>query len=165
MLFRSLMPFLMNLTVFSAIGARERQVGDATFVVEQDIALRGLPRVQLENYISAPANGAALAARAVVVPLSVMMAGGVTPSDVESIKLRIRTSNARQAQEVKQAWASRSEVKPGQPVELTVLLQDAEGREQLQKTRFTVPVSMRPGPLAILIADGDRKSTRLNSSH
>ena len=100
---RFLMPFLMNLTVFSAIGARERQVGDATFVVEQDIALRGLPRIQLENYISTPANGAALAARAVVVPLSVMMAGGVDPSDVEKIKLRIRTSNARQAQDVKQA--------------------------------------------------------------
>jgi hypothetical protein len=90
----------------------------------------------------------------VVVPLSVMMAGGVDPRDVERIHLRIRTANARQAQEVKQAWASRSEVKPGQPMELTVLLQDAEGREQLQKTRFTVPVSMRPGPLAILIADG-----------
>ena len=43
---RFLMPFLMNLTVFSAIGARERQVGDATFVVEQDIALRGLPQMQ-----------------------------------------------------------------------------------------------------------------------
>jgi hypothetical protein len=151
---RFLMPFLMNLTVFSAIGARERQVGDATFVVEQDIALRNLPAVQLENYITTPANGAAMAARAVVIPLSVMMQGGLDPRDVERIKLKITTSNTRQAQEVKQVWASRREAKPGETVELTVVMQDQDGREKIQKTDFQIPLSMRPGPLSIFVADG-----------
>ena len=151
---RFLLPFLMNLTVFSAIGSRERQVGDATFIVEQDITLRNLPSVQLENYISGPANGAAMASRAVITPLAVLMQSGLDATDVERIKLKIQSSNQRQSMDVEQVWASRRTAKPGEPVELTVVLRDQDGRETVRKSRFVIPLSMRPGPLSVLVADG-----------
>ncbi|MSO19616.1 MAG: hypothetical protein EXQ56_04005 [Acidobacteria bacterium] len=151
---RFLLPFLMNLTVFSAIGSRERQVGDATFIVEQDITLRNLPPVQLENYISGPANGAAMASRAVITPLSVLMQSGLDVLDVERIKLKIQSSNQRQSLDVEQVWSSRRTAKPGEPVELTVVLRDQDGLETIRKTRFVIPLSMRPGPLSVLVADG-----------
>ena len=151
---RYLLPFLMNLTVFSAVGATERQVGDSTLQLEQTITLDGLPAVQLENFISGGANGPATAARSVAAPLAYLMQSGLGPLDVQGIRLRIFSTNRRMTQDLEQVWTSRREVKAGDAVELTALLRDQDGRETLQKTMVEIPSSLPPGPLTITVADG-----------
>jgi hypothetical protein len=151
---RFLLPFLVNLTVFSAVGSTERQVGDSTLQVNQTISLEGLPEVTLENFISGGANGPALAARSVATPVAFLMQSGVAPSDVQSIRLEVIASSQRLAQDLEQVWTNRREIKAGDTVELTALLRDQDGRETIQKTSVDVPVSLPPGPLTITVADG-----------
>jgi hypothetical protein len=151
---RFLLPFLMNLTVFSAVGSTERQVGDSTLQVEQTISLEGLPDVELESFISGGANGPAMAARSAAVPLAYLMQSGLGPLDVRNIRLKILSTNQRLTQELEQVWTSRREVKAGEAFELTALLRDQDGRETLQKTTIEIPSSLRPGPLTITVADG-----------
>ncbi|MBI4480713.1 MAG: hypothetical protein HY651_11890 [Acidobacteria bacterium] len=151
---RFLLPFLMNLTVFSAVGSTERQVGDSTLQVNQTISLDGLPDVYLESFISGGANGPALAARSVATPVAYLMQSGLTPPGIRGIHLRIVASNQRLAQELEQVWTSKREIKAGDTVELTALLRDQDGRETLQKASVEIPISLPPGPLTITIADG-----------
>ena len=151
---RFLLPFLVNLTVFSAVGSTERQVGDSTLQVNQTISLNGLPDVNLENFISGGANGPALAARSVATPVAFLMQGGLTPPDIQNIRLRVVASNQRLAQDLEQVWTSKREIKAGDTVELTALLRDQNGRETLQKASVEIPISLPPGPLTITVADG-----------
>lgn len=151
---RFLLPFLMNLTVFSAVGSTERQVGDSTLQVDQTITLDGLPDVTLENFISGGANGPALAARLVATPVAYLMRSGLTPPDIQSIRLRVVASNRRMDQDLEQVWTSKREIKAGDTVELTALLRDQDGHETLQKAKVEIPLSLPPGPLTITVADG-----------
>jgi hypothetical protein len=151
---RFLLPFLMNLTVFSAVGSTERQVGDSTLQVDQTISLDGLPDVTLENFISGGANGPALAARSVATPVAYLMQSGLAPPDIKNIRLRVVASNQRLDQDLEQVWTSKREVKAGDTVELTALLRDQDGHETLQKAAVKIPISLPPGPLTITVADG-----------
>ena len=151
---RFLLPFLMNLTVFSAVGSTERQVGDSTLQINQTISLNSLPDITLESFISGGANGPAMAARSVATPVAFLMQSGLTPPDIQNIRLRVVASNQRLAQDLEQVWTSRREIKAGDTLELTALLRDQDGRETLQKASVEIPVSLPPGPLTITVADG-----------
>jgi hypothetical protein len=151
---RFLLPFLMNLTVFSAVGTTERQIGDSTLEVQQTISLDGLPDVNLTNFISGGANGPALAARSVATPVTYLMQSGLAPIGIRSIHVKVVASNQRLAQDLEQVWSSKSEVKAGDTVEVTALLRDQDGHETLQKTSVEIPPSLPPGPLTITVADG-----------
>ncbi|MBI4458719.1 MAG: hypothetical protein HY648_01505, partial [Acidobacteria bacterium] len=151
---RFLLPFLVNMTVFSAIGATERMIGDSTIQVEQTIALDGLPEVKMENFISGTANAPASAARFAATPLAYLLQSGIGPLDVQKVSLRIFSSDRRLAQDLEQIWSDRQEVKPGDKLELTALLRAQDGGETTQKTTVEIPASLMPGPLTITVADG-----------
>ena len=151
---RFLLPFLVNMTVFSAIGATERMVGDSTLQVEQTISLDGLPEVKMENFISGTANSPALAARFAATPLAYLMQSGLGPLDVQSVRLRIFSSDRRLDQALEQIWSDKQEIKAGATLQLTALLRAQDGEETVQKTTIAIPSNLKPGPLTITVADG-----------
>jgi hypothetical protein len=152
---RFLLPLLLNMTVFSAIGSTERQVGDSTLHVDYSIALEGgLPEIKAESFVSGTANGPALAARLVATPLAYLMQSGLGPLDVRSIGIKVVSTNERRTRELEQVWASKREVKRGESVEVTALLRDQDGQEMVQKVAVEIPPSTPAGPLWISVADG-----------
>jgi hypothetical protein len=156
---RALLPLLMNLTGFSAVGATERQVGDSTLSIEQTISLEGLPDlklpdVKLDNFISGGANGPALAARIMATPVAYITQSGLPQLQIQKIHVKIVASNHKLAQDLEQVWASKSRVKPGDSIEVTALLRDQDGHETVQKAPVEIPASLPPGPLTITVADG-----------
>ncbi|MBI4463107.1 MAG: hypothetical protein HY647_00235 [Acidobacteria bacterium] len=151
---RFLLPFLVNLATFSAIGATERLIGDSTLQIEQTITLQDLPEVRTENLVSGTTNAPALAARAAAMPLAYLMQSGLGPLDVRRIHLKVVSTDRRAVLELAQVWSDRREVRPGESVELTVLLEDLDGKEMVQKATVDVPPGLTPGPLTITVADG-----------
>ena len=151
---RFLLPFLVNMTVFSAIGSTERMLGESTLQVEQEIALNGLPPVKLENFFSGAANAPVLAAQFVAAPLAYLMQSELGPVDVQNIRLRILSTNRQMVQELEQVWSNKREVKPGESLELAARLRSRDGTETLQKMTVEIPPSLSPGPLTITVADG-----------
>ena len=161
---RVLLPFLVNFTAFSAIGTTERLVGESTLRVEQTIALDGLPDVKTESFLSGSANIAVAAAQSAARPMAYLMNSGVGPLDVQKVKLKIVSTDRRMVEELEQVWGSKREVKPGETLELTALLRSQDGTETLQKATVEIPPSLTPGPLTIVVADGnsmDRMETVL----
>lgn len=151
---RFLLPFLVNMAVFSSLGATERMVGESTLQVEQTISLNGLPEVKVENFISGSANAPALAAQSAVAPLTYLMQSELGPVDIQGIRLRIQSTDRRLTQELERVWSDRREVKPGESLELTALLRGQDGAETLQKVTVEIPPSLAPGPVTIAVADG-----------
>ena len=151
---RSLMPFLVNMTVFSAIGATERMVGDSTFQVEQTISLSGLPEVKLENFVSGSANAAVAAARFATQPLAYLMQSGLGNVNIQNINLKISSLDQRRAQDLEQVWSDKQEIKPGGILQLIASLRNQDGQETMQTLELTLPGGLPPGPLTITVGDG-----------
>ena len=151
---RFLLPFLMNFTAFSAIGSTERLIGDSTLRVEQTISFDGLPDVQTQSFVSGSANNAVSAAQSAAAPLAYLTQSGLGPIQIRGIHLKVVSTDRRMAQELQQVWSSKREVKPGDSVELSVLMRAQDGKETLQKAMIEVPASLTSGPLTITVADG-----------
>lgn len=151
---RFLLPFLVNFTAFSAISSTERLIGESTLHVEQAITIDGLPEVKAESFVSNSANNAVAAAQSAATPLAYLMQSGLGPFNIHKIRLKVFSTDRRLAQEVQQVWGSKREVKPGDELELSVLLRAQDGKETLQKTAVEIPASLSPGLLTITVADG-----------
>ena len=157
---RFLLPLLMNMTIFSAIGSTERMVGESTFQVEQTISLAGLPDVKLENYFSGIANGAIRVAQSATAPLAYLMQSGLGKADIQKVHLRVTSTDRQMTQTLDQVWVDRREVKAGEKMEVTALLHSQNGEETVQKAWVEVPASLTPGPLTITVADGSSLDRR-----
>ncbi|MCH7978445.1 MAG: hypothetical protein IH935_05645 [Acidobacteria bacterium] len=157
---RFLLPLLMSMTIFSAIGSTERMVGESTLQVEQTISLAGLPDVKLENYFSGIANGAIRVARSATAPLAYLMQSGLGKADIQKVHLRVTSTDRQMTQTLEQVWVDRREVKAGEKMEVTALLHSLNGEETVQKAWVEVPASLTPGPLTITVADGSSLDRR-----
>ena len=56
--------------------------------------------------------------------------------------------------QIDQVLISKREIRPGQKVELTVVLVGESGLEQVRKLDYQVPVGASPGTLSFTVADG-----------
>lgn len=151
---RFLLPFLVNFTAYAAISASERMIGESTLRVQQNISLNGLPDIESESFVSGPANSAMVAAQSAATPMAYLMQSGMGPLEVTGVRLKIVSTDRLMAQEVKQVWSSKRQIRPGEPLEITALLRAKDGKESLQKTSIDVPASVTPGPLTITVGDG-----------
>jgi len=110
--------------------------------------------VKVENYISGNTNAPQMVAQSAAATLSYLMQSELGPVDIQGIRLRVLANNRRLVRELERVWSDRREVKPGDSLELTALLRSQDGEETLQKTTLEIPANLPPGPLTILIADG-----------
>jgi hypothetical protein len=74
---RFLSPFLLQMSVFSAIDATERTTGAGSFLVKGQIEFRdGSAPVKLDNMFAADSNSAAQVALSAAIPLAYVLQGG-----------------------------------------------------------------------------------------
>src|SRR5262249_55258162 len=84
-----LTPILMRIAMFSAIGATERQLGQATVKVNGRIAVKGQPDLILDNTIATPSNAALFATAGVERPLAALLNSGFENMEVSNIEVDV----------------------------------------------------------------------------
>ncbi len=149
-----LSPLLMQMAVFSAIDSTERTVGASTIRLTGEIEFQNatLP-VHLNNMFSAD-NGAAMqVSLSTAVPLAYVMQSGFASLKLKRVSLRIDAYDAKKQLTIDAITASHREVKPGEKVELNVLLTGENGAETVRKVEYAVPIGAEPGPLYFTVAD------------
>jgi len=152
---RFLSPLLMQITVFGAIDATERALGESSLGVRGTIALKGLPPVNIENMFSSEASAPALASQVAAVPLALLLQSGLPGIEVQAVNLEINSSDRRRISTLDQVWSSKHEVKPGEKIEVSAVLRAENGSETMKKAEIEIPASLAPGPLQITVADGN----------
>jgi hypothetical protein len=56
--------------------------------------------------------------------------------------------------QIDQAWLSRRQARPGEEIEVTVVLAGDNGREVVRKASYTIPRGALPGQIYFTVADG-----------
>jgi hypothetical protein len=151
-----LSPFLLQMALFSAADATERQVGAASYRVRGAVEFtNGLPPLRLDNMFSGPSLAAFQLAANTAIPLAFLMQSGLDDVAVRSIRVDIDSLDEEKSLEIDRVWANRTRLRPGETVRLTAALHGNNGEEILRSVDYQIPLGMKPGELQVSFSDGE----------
>jgi hypothetical protein len=145
---------VMNLSLVTALTATERAVGPSTLELKGQIRLAGGEAVNLEDVISADIGTAGLMASAVTTPLNYLMSSGFPDLRIVDVDLSIVSRNEKRVATLEQVWSAKSEVRPGEHIEVTALLRLPGGETVTQKMPVEVPESVTDKALSLVVGSG-----------
>ncbi|MBM3815108.1 MAG: hypothetical protein FJW20_26110 [Acidimicrobiia bacterium] len=151
---RFLTPFLLQMAVFSTIDATERAVGAGTLNIRGRLEWEGgLPPVEIRNTFAADTGVSIAGSLAVAAPLSYALQSGFAEMKLERIRLEMEFVEEKRQLHVDQVWTSRQQVRPGETVQVNVVLEGSGGLEVRRQATYAVPLGAVAGPLLITVAD------------
>lgn len=149
-----LTPLLTRITMFSAITATERQIGNQTLKLGGRIAIKGQPDIVLDNSFTSP-NGAGLfAVNAVAQPLAVLFNSGFNALDLGSIDVEVTSTDSRSSGTLNRLWVDKTEVRRGESIEMQAFARNDNGSEFVERIPLVIPADAPVGPLVITVGDG-----------
>jgi len=149
-----LTPFLLNLSVISTLAATERMVGPSSLDVKGKIQLGRGEAIDIEDVISADMNAAAGAGVSVAGPLAFLLNSSFPELKVEGIDVSVVVRNERRVATLEQVWSSKSEVSPGDHIDLTAILRTPAGETVVQKIPVDIPDSVNDRTLSLVVGGG-----------
>ncbi len=149
-----LTPILMRIAMFSAIGATERQLGQATVKVNGRISLKGQPDLVLDSTIAAPSNAALFAATGVERPLAALLNSGFENMEVNRIEVDVTSMDSRSTGALARLWVDKLEAKRGETIEIQAFARKDNGTEFVERIPFEIPADVPDGAIVLLIGDG-----------
>jgi hypothetical protein len=150
----SLSPLLLNLALTSALTVTERSVGNSTVNVKARIALAGGQAVDVEDILSGEMGTVMGVGSTVAVPLAMLMSSGFPDVKVQDIDLRIEALDEMRNASIEQVWSTKSEVRPGDHLEVSALLRLPSGAALTEKIPVDVPASVTDKMLQIVVGGG-----------
>lgn len=157
---RVLSPFILQMAIYSAIEATERTLGLASYSLRGAVEFqRGVPALKLDNTYAGDFNVPVLASSGVSTPLAYLMGAGFDVLKIKNINLEIEASERKRLLQVDQITASPKEVRPGEPLDLTVTFTGENGVEVQKNVRYIVPVGAPEGALSFTAADATYSNT------
>lgn len=153
---RFLAPLLVQMAIFSALDATERGYGASSFLVKGEMQFKGAAApLKIDNMYAGDFNTALQASLAVAVPLAYVMQSGFEALQLKSISLNVESYDRKRELQIDQAWTSKREVRPGEKVDLHVILTGENGKEVTRQVIYQVPDGAALGPLYFTVADGN----------
>lgn len=153
-----LTPLLLQMAVFSTLDATERNSGAATLTVKGTIGLTGNRKIAVNDVYAGDAGVAQLASVSTAAPVAYVLQGGFETLGVERISLDIEALEKKRTLDIEEVVAAHREVRPGETIELHVVLTPDGGGDQMHTVSYTVPVGADAGPLYFTVADGNQTS-------
>jgi len=148
---RVMTPLLMQMALFSAIDSTERSVGGETFSVHGQLDFEG-GAVKIDDVYSGDVAVAVIASAGIGAPIAFASQSGLDALKLKSVSLDVAPVERRNQQQVVDLMAART-VRPGEDLELTVVMAGENGQETSRRIKYRVPIGTQPGTLNFTIAD------------
>jgi hypothetical protein len=148
---RVMTPLLTQMAVFSAIDATERSLGPETYSIRGQIDFDGGP-VRIDDVYTGDVAAAVIASGGVASTLGFALQSGFDALRVKSMTLDIRPVEKRGQSQIIDFIAPRT-ARPGEDLDLVVVLGGENGTETSRHVRYRVPVGAASGPLYFTVAD------------
>jgi hypothetical protein len=149
-----LSPLLLNLAVISTLGATERMAGPSSLELNGTIHLSSGDAVRVEDVVSSEFAAANAAGAAAATPLSYLLASDFPGLRVEGVDLSIKAQNKNRIASLEQVWSTKSEVQPGDHIEVTAVLRTPSGESLMQKIPVDIPENVSDKALSLVVGSG-----------
>lgn len=153
---RLLTPFIAQTALFSVVDATERTLGAGTIRLVGRVQFENnLPDLVIRDTFVSDSGVAQQVSTDAVVALGFVLGGGFNNLHLKNMSFDLETSETKRQLHLAQAWSSTHEVRPGDSVEISALLQGENGMEITKTTTFRVPAGASDGPLNFTVSDGN----------
>ena len=149
-----LSPLLVNLAIVSAVSSSERMVGPSTLDLNGKIQLSDGEAIRIEDVVSSPLGTAGSAGSSVAVPLSYLLNGQFPQLRIRDVELHIAARNESRVATLEQVWSTRSEVRPGDHIDVTAMERTPSGKTIIQKIPVDIPASVPDKTLSLVVGSG-----------
>jgi hypothetical protein len=149
-----LSPLLLNLGIVSTLSGTERGLGPSTLDLRGSIRLKGGETVRIEDVASGEINTAAVAGAAVSSPLNYLLSGNFPGMSIQGIDITIISTDEKRVAKLEQVWSTKSQVRPGDRIEVTGLLRTPSGETVVEKIPVDIPESVDGKRLSLIVGSG-----------
>ena len=149
-----LSPLIVNLAVASTIGATERVLGPTTLNLKGKVQLGNGDAVVIDDVVSGEAGGGPAAGLAVSAPLNYLLASDYPGLRIEGVDLNLAVQEKGHAFKLDGAWVSKSEVRPGDSIDLIAVLRAPSGEALTEKIPVQIPESVSSKMLSLTVGSG-----------
>jgi hypothetical protein len=151
-----LSPLLLQMAIYSTIDATERTVGAGTIRISGEIEFQDAPGpITLDNMFAADNGSAMQGSLSAAIPVAYVMQSGFNALQLKKAAIRIEAFDQKKQLNIDEVFTGRREVRPGEKVELNVVMTGENGAETTRKVTYDVPVGAEPGPLFFTVADAN----------
>jgi hypothetical protein len=148
-----LTPLLLNITVYNAITATERGLGESTINVSGQISVKDAPMINIERRISA-SNAPVMAAGSIAVPTAALLSSGFDGAEIKNIKINVTSVDGKKAANLERLAINRAEVKAGESFEAQAFVRSNAGKQFVQRIPLKIPADTAPGTYLVYVGDG-----------
>jgi len=148
---RVMTPLLMQMALFSTIDSTQRSLGGQTYSVRGQLDFEG-GVVRVDDVYSGDVGVAVIASAGIGSPIAFALQSGFDALKLKGVSLDVAPVERRSQQQVVDLMAART-VRPGQDVDLTVVMSGENGQESARRVKYRVPIGTQPGTLNFTIAD------------
>lgn len=152
---RYLSPFLLQMAVYSAIDATERTLGTGSLALRGQVEFEdGTPPLRLDEMYAGEGNVPLQVSLAAALPMAYVLQGGFDTLRPKSVSLAVDVFDEKRQWQIDQVWPSRKVVRPGEEIELNILLAGQNGEDLLKTLRYRIAPGARTGTYNITVSDG-----------
>jgi len=151
---KDLMPMLILNSAIEATYAAYGLQTEGTVKTDLRIECDGLPVIERKNLLYSDSYTVISAVTELAQALSVLTQNEFERAKIKQISLRCSMQDARRSAKIKQIYANRSKVKPGEAIEIGVSIEPHGGAPVVKTTTFTVPKDTPAGLLWIGVGSG-----------
>jgi len=148
-----LTPLLLNISLYNALTANERTIGDSTIEMTGEIAVNGNQPIKIDRRLTG-GQSAQLAAGAAAVPVNALLRSQFDNATISGINIKLRSIDGSRIATLESLAVDRNQVKPGETIEVQAYARAANGRLFVQRIPVTIPADVSAGPLTIIVGDG-----------
>ncbi len=149
-----LSPLLLNLAVISTLSSTERMVGPSTLELKGKIHLSSGDSVDIEDVISAEINAVNTAGFTIATPLSYVLGSNFPNLRVKGIDVSVVSLNELRQATLEQVWSTKSEVRPGDHIEVCAVLRTPGGESVTERIPVAIPESITDKNLSLVVGSG-----------
>lgn len=149
-----LSPLLVNIAIVSAVSSTERVEGPATLALQGSIQLSDGEAVKIEDVVSSELSAVGGIGAAVAGPLSYLLNGQFPSLRIRAVDLNVQSQNESRIATLEQVWSTRSEVRPGEHIEVTAVERTPSGKTLSQKIPITIPMNVNDKSLSLVVGSG-----------
>jgi hypothetical protein len=151
-----LSPLLLQMAVYSVIDETERTVGASTIRVSGEIEFQNAPAPVRVNNMFAADNGSAMQGSLfAAVPVAYVLQSSFRNLQLKKVSLHIEGYDQKKLWNIDEVSATRTEARPGESVQLNVVLSGENGSEQTRHLSYPVPIGAQPGTLYFTVSDAN----------
>ncbi len=153
---RLLTPFIAQTAIFSAIDATQRTLGAGTLRLRGRVEFdNGLPPLLVQDIFVSDSGLVQQVSQDAVVTLAFVLGAGFNNVHIKQMTYELQPADTKRQVRIAQVWASKHDVRPGEDLEISALLEGENGIELKRTATYHVPIGASLGPLNLTVSDAN----------